>query len=301
MNYISRTLLLLSLSLLLFAGCGEDVGREPVISVSIAPLGWFLSEIGGDGYRVNVMVPPGADPHTYEPSPSAVSDLGRSSVWVSNSYLDFDMAWGERFMAVNPEMKRVDMAEGQDLLHAREHRHGDHVHYEGVDPHFWLSPLSASIMATAVRDMFIEFDPDNSDLYNSNWRRVAAVIDSVQKEAANRLEPYAGESFFIYHPVLAYYARDFGLEQVPVEYDGKEPSPARLRGLIDKGRKLGIGAILVQEEFDVSSARVIASDIGAGVRIIYPLSPDWPGAVMDITDALVESFGEAVKRRDQGN
>ena len=94
----------------------------------------------------------------------------------------------------------------------------------------------------------------------------------------------------IYHPVLGYFARDYGLNQVAVENEGKEPSPAALKSIVDNALTLGIKTIFVQQEFNRKSASVIADEIGGVVVNINPLSADWPAAVKEIAASLVKGF-----------
>ena len=89
-------------------------------------------------------------------------------------------------------------------------------------------------------------------------------------------------AFLIYHPALGYFARDYGLEQVSLEFEGKAPSPSQVRKLADKGRELEIQTIFIQKQFDQENAKVLAKEIGAGVVQIDPLDPDWESQILHI-------------------
>ncbi|MBE0674674.1 MAG: zinc ABC transporter substrate-binding protein [Bacteroidales bacterium] len=279
-------------ALLVVPACGNRnvVSEKDVISVSIAPFRYFTEAIAGDDFTINVMVPAGADPHVYEPSVAQVQELGKSVAYVSNGYLDFELAWLYRFYQVNPSMKIISFANNQDLLYLSAWEHGDHMHYEGVDPHFWVSPKAAYRIVSDIRDLLVTLKPESASKYQENYTRLVSEISALDREIMEMLTPWSGGSFMIYHPVLGYFARDYGLIQIAVEHEGKEPSPAEMASLIDKVRELGIKTIFVQQEFDSRNAGVIASQTGATVVTIDPLSSDWNTSVRNIANALAGSL-----------
>jgi len=280
--------------IVLLASCGGGNKKKDsvkgVISVSIAPLGYFTEYIGGDDFHINVMVPAGASPHTYEPSMSQLQALSNSDAYIADGYLDFELSWMSKFTVVNSTMKVISLADNQKLIYSEATRHGDHMHYAGVDPHFWISPSSAKLIALDIKDLLSVLDPGSASQYQKNYENLIIEIDSIENVISEMLKPYSSNSFMIYHPVLAYFARDFGLNQVAVENDGKEPSPASLKELVDRAEEMGVKTIFVQQEFDRKSATVIAEEIGGRVVSINPLSENWPVAVMEIATALADGF-----------
>ncbi len=289
MNY--RTILILLASLILtFCGNQSQKGDKEIISVSIAPLKYFTEAIAGDDFVINVMVPPGADPHVYEPSMVQIQGLGKSAAYIANGYLDFELAWLSRFYQVNPGMSFLTLANNQELLYQSAWEHGDHWHYEGVDPHFWVSPASALTMASDIKGLLVYLKPESKAKYEQNYDRLVRSIRELDDEISEMLSAREGGSFMIYHPVLAYFARDYNLEQVAVEHEGKEPSPSQLKGLIDKAREKQISTIFIQPEFDRKNAGVIAKETGAVVVVIDPLSENWPEAIRSIASGIADSF-----------
>lgn len=131
--------------------------ENKIITVSISPLKYFVEAVRGNDFTVNVMVPPGASPHTYEPMPGQVIALSKSVAYISVGYLGFELTWLDRFFEVNSKMKKLSLADNQDLIRSEESPEGagDHDH-EGVDPHFWISPSSAKLIAGSVRDLLKE-------------------------------------------------------------------------------------------------------------------------------------------------
>ena len=135
---------------------GTDTG-ERIITVSIAPFKYFVKAIGGDDFKVNVMVPAGANPHIYEPFPKQIINLRKSVGYISNGYLGFEITWLDRFYDTNRTMKKLSLSKNIEPLGSSHHHEGDHV--EGADPHYWVSPKCALIMALSVRDFLCELNP----------------------------------------------------------------------------------------------------------------------------------------------
>jgi zinc transport system substrate-binding protein len=267
--------------------------QERIITVSIAPFRYFVEKIAGDDFSVNVMVPPGSNPHIYEPYPGQINKLRKSVAYISNGYLGFEMTWLDRFYEINSSMKKLRLGDKIDLIESDKAHEGRHS--EGADPHFWVSPKSALVMASSVMDLLCNLNPSGKSRYESNYDSLLQVIDKTDKEADSLLSGYHGRCFMIYHPNLAYLARDYGLKEIAVEFEGKEPTPSKLKELIDLARTNNLKTIFVQKEYDSKNARAIAHEVGAEIKIIDPLSENWPEATKEIIAALHSSFTENQK------
>jgi len=271
---------------------GADSGNK-IITVSIAPFKYFVEQIAGDDFTVNIMVPAGADPHIYEPFPEQINKLRKSVAYISNGYLGFEMNWLDRFYEANPAMKRLSLGDRIDALVSEHHHEGGHA--EGADPHYWLSPKCALIIASSVKGLLCELNPPHKQKYETTYQLLISKIQEVDNKARELLTDLPNKCFMIYHPNLAYVARDYGLEEIPVEYEGKEPLPSRMRELIDRARKDHLRTIFVQREYDTKNAKAIAGEIGAHIVMIDPLSENWQTSTTDIIDALYKSLLESSK------
>jgi zinc transport system substrate-binding protein len=259
-----------------------------IITVSIAPYSYFVREIAGSEFRVNIMVPPGSNPHIYEPYPLQIKRLSQSSAYISNGFLGFEMTWLDRFYEINKTMKRVSLGDKIDLIASTErHENGNS---EGADPHYWVSPACALVMASEVKSLLCQLNPSEQQKYESGCDSLILKIKATDAKAKSLFAAFAGKSFMIYHPNLAYLARDYSLNEIAVEFDGKEPPPSRLRELIDIAASKNIKTIFVQKEYDSKNAREIAREIGGHVVVIDPLSENWQKSTNDIIDALYDSF-----------
>ncbi|MFN2313559.1 MAG: metal ABC transporter solute-binding protein, Zn/Mn family, partial [Bacteroidales bacterium] len=326
------------LVLLAFAitSCGSRSGTgssEKIITVTIPPIAWFVEGIAGDDYKVNVLLPPGADHHIWEPLPAQINSLSGSEALIINGKLGFEEAWMERFTQVNPGMNILDLSRNIRLIgsgetpareeyafrqrdvveeddhaghaheadtmegddHAGDHHaggdaeahlnqgesHESHAH-GGPDPHYWMSPSAAMIMAHDIMDFLVELNPGSYEKYEANLavmtRRIAEV-DSLVRDA---VAAAPNKTVMIYHPALAYMGRDYGFEQVSFEDEGKSPSPARMKELIDFARAKEIKTIFIQAEYDLRNAQSLSGETGAELIVINPMNRNWPEAVVEV-------------------
>jgi zinc transport system substrate-binding protein len=285
--------LFLFLLAILFISCGRNgvESGNKIITVSIAPFKYFVEKIAGDDFRVNIMVPAGADPHVYEPFPEQINNLRKSVAYISNGYMGFEMNWLDRFYETNPSMKRLSLGKSIDPVTSSHHHQGDHT--EGADPHYWVSPKCALIISQSVKDLLIELNPAQKDKYEANYQLLRKKINEMDSLCSKYFSETPGKSFMIYHPNLAYIARDYGLEEIAVEFEGKEPPPSRMKELIDLARKNHLKTIFVQREYDSKNARAIAAETGATLVIIDPLSENWEQSTLEIIEGLHKSLNES--------
>jgi zinc transport system substrate-binding protein len=274
--------------------CGTPSGKdgERVITVSIPPFAYFVEAVAGDDFKVNVILPPGADHHIWEPLPAQINKLAGSEAFIINGQLGFELAWMERFREINPDMKILDLSRNIILIGAggqEENRsnpdHGGHIH-GGPDPHYWMSPLSAYIIARDIKNFLTELNPVSAEKYDANLKMLESKIAQVDSTLRVSLSVTPSETFMIYHPALAYMARDYGLKQISFEDEGKSPSPARMKELIDLAGDKRINIIFIQAEYDLRNAQSLAGETGAELIVINPMNRDWPAAVLEVGVAM---------------
>ena len=281
------------------------MAREPIpVFVSIPPQKYFAEKIGAALVNVSVMVQPGANPHLYEPRPNQMAALSKTGIYFAIG-VTFETVWLPKFAQLNPRMRIVRTDKSIDKIamvaHDREedggrqhkektgHTHRDDAHGT-LDPHVWISPPEVKIIARNMLDAFLEIDPSNSPIYRSNHDAFAAEIENLDKDLKKIFSGKKGQKFMVYHPSWGYFARAYGLEQVPVEVEGKEPKPEQLKTLIEQSRKQGIKVIFVQPQFSTKSAETIAKAIGGKVIVADPLSQDWERNLRD----QAETFKQAL-------
>ena len=264
------------LGLILTACAQKDAGDDRIrVVVSILPQVEFVKRIGGDRVRVSAMVPPGASPPTYEPTPGQLAGVSRAAIYARvGAGLLFETVWMDRILATNERILVVDCSEGVELI--------------PNDPHIWLSPRNARIMAENVYRGIAQVDPDHRDTYAENLRKYQAELDELDGEIVRSLRDRDNRSFLVHHPAWAYFAKDYDLEQIPVEEEGKEPTPRRMAGLVKLAVDKGIRTVFASPQFRTREAEVIANEIGAKVVLVSPLEEHYLDNLRRAAQALAE-------------
>jgi zinc transport system substrate-binding protein len=274
---------------------GAEIGPEGRVKafVGILPIAYFVERVGGANVEVNVLVGPGQDPHMFEPTPKTVAKLADAQVLFKVGF-PFEENITKKVGLTFKNIMVVDLQQGITLrpmteeaskVEEAEHRHGhppavaekhEHHHEAGeMDPHTWLDPRLVKIQARTLADTFIQIDPVRKEHYEKNLREFQTDLDSVHEQLAKALAPLKGKSFFVFHPAYAYFGEAYGLKQVPVQLEGREPSARQLARLIDLAKKNEVRVIFVQPQFSKKGAESLAKAIGATVVTLDDLAPNY--------------------------
>ena len=279
--------------LITFLGQSGLAADRLSVFVSINPQKYFVQQIGKDLLNVQVMVPPGASPATYEPRPRQMADLSKTRIYFAIG-VPFENAWLDKIAAANPAMTVVHTDDGIDKIPMATHQQdeaeahlnaGAHGH-GGLDPHIWLSPPLVKIQARTIMNALIKMDSSHQAVYQDNYQQFAAQIDRLDNELRSILKDKHGLQFMVFHPSWGYFARAYGLKQVAVEIEGKDPKPAQLKELIAHAREKDINIIFVQPQFSARSAQIVASEIGGQVAVADPLAEDWLSNLRAVAERL---------------
>jgi zinc transport system substrate-binding protein len=262
--------------------------------VTILPFRYFVEQLAGDRFQVNVLVPPGASHHAYDPSPRQLQDLENSKAFFINGYLGFEQTWLPRIRSNHPDLPVVNLSDGIDLItiEGSEGEHEDKVSLsghsrEGPDPHYWLSVREAKILAGNLARGLITADPQDQQQIQGNLNHLLARLDSLDAELNRALSGLKNRSFIIFHPALNYFARDYNLIQHSMELGGKEPTASHFRDLVNLARTEKINIIFVQKEYDQENAHTLAREIDAEIMTIDPMSADWMDEMTGLVKKLI--------------
>ena len=289
MNRLRYFILLLSIIFTL--GCSErKIVVEDRAIVTIAPLKPLVEAILGDNIEVSVLVPQGASPETFEPTPKQLREVESARFVFGTGLLDFEQELLHR-IARNEQI--VNLSQGIELIagtcsHAHHtHSNCSHNHAHGIDPHIWCSPKSLGKMADNIYNAIAREMPDSVN-YDKNYTTLCIKLLELDEEIAEVCRQAPRNTFIIYHPALTYLARDYGLTQVAVEHEGKEPSAKHLAKIIEQARAEGVKHVFYQSEFPASSVEVICKDIGATAVEINPLDEDVFTNIRNIVTLITE-------------
>lgn len=253
---------------------------EPLqVFVSVVPQKHFAEKVGGDQVKVESMVQPGFSPETYEPSAQQISALSKAKVYVRVG-MPFEDAWMKRIQGVNPSMLFIDAREGVQLRNLEAHSHEGHESHTDdkviePDPHLWVSPRIAKQMAKQLADTFSRLRPEHSQLFNKNYESFAAELDQLDQELIELFKDKQNHKFMVFHPAWGYLADAYGLQQIPIEVEGKEPGAKALAALIKEAQEAQVKTIFVQPQFSQRAAEQVAKAIGGQVVSIDNLAEDY--------------------------
>ena len=280
-------------------GLGSFLFADVNAVVSIVPEQTFLKAIGGDKVNVSLMVQPGSSPHTYEPKPSQMKDISKADVYFSIG-VEFEEAWLPRFASQNKKMKIVDLGSGIKKIAMVGHNHheeekpkhsmkkeGKHGHEDELDPHIWTSIANNKIIAKNIYNNLVALDKANEKYYKTNYDAFIAKLDTTDKSIKEILKNTKPKSkFMVFHPAWGYFATQYGLKQVAIEVEGKEPKPKQVAQLIKEAKKERVKAIFTAPEFSEKVATQIANELKIPVIKVSPLNPKWGENLIHLSHAI---------------
>nr|WP_245320943.1 zinc ABC transporter substrate-binding protein [Methanofollis sp. W23] len=268
------------MAFIFIAGClgeGEKTADEKMlVAVTIPPQAEFVEAVGGDRVDVMVLVGPGESPHTYEPTPGQLARLGEAAMYAKvGSGVEVENAWMEKIAGLNSQMLVVDCSEGVEVVDG--------------DPHIWLSPRNAATMVRNICDGLVAVDPEGKMIYEAHRDQYLNELQDLDAELTAILEGQEGTVVLVYHPAWSYFGQDYGLDIVPIEDEGKEPTPQGLQHLIDQARTENISVVFASPEQSTRSADVVAEEINGSVVLVSPLEKEYLENMRHVAGAFAGS------------
>ena len=283
----------LALSLGLPAGAADKLP----VAATIVPLGDFCRHLGGDGVEVQVLIPPGASPHVFEPSPQVMARAFKARVFV---YVGAGLEpWAVRFLSSRgpgdlavveasrgiPLIKEVgeqnhgeEPKEGHNAQEAgtgKEKPHGAHgAHgHEAGNPHIWLDPVLAQDICRRIAAALIQADPGHRDVYEANLKSYLAALEELDRDIRQRAASWRIRDFISFHPSFTYFARRYHLREVGVMElaPGREPTPGHLRDLVRSIKDRGLKVVFAEPQLNPRVAETVAREAGVKVLMLDPV------------------------------
>ena len=256
-----------------------ESNAKPTVTVTIPPYQYFVDKIAGDKVDVNVMVSNGNNPETYEPYAEQMMELSRSALYLKVGSIGFEQTWMKKLQDNAPDMKVIDTSVG---IKPAQTPGGN------IDTHVWMSCRNARIIASNMLKALCELEPNHKTFFEKNYQSLLSIIDkrdSTIKESFKK-NPELVRKFVIYHPILTYFARDYQLEQLAIEEEGREPSAAQLKALIERSRKEKIKYCLIQAEFANRNTNTFINESHTKPMNINPLLGEWNWAMQEAAAAV---------------
>ena len=260
------------------AGMAES-NAKPTVTVTIPPYKYFVEKIAGDKVDVNVMVSNGNNPETYEPNAQQMMELSNSALYLKVGSIGFEQTWMKKLQDNAPDMKLIDTSVG--ITPAK-------TPGGNINPHVWMSCKNARIIASNIFKALCQLEPENKTFFQKNYQQLLSSIDRQDSIIRKSFKdnPEMVRKFVIYHPILTYFARDYQLEQLAIEEEGREPSAAQLKSLIERARKQKIRYCLIQAEFANRNTTTFIKESQTKAMDINPLQADWANAMKEVSLAV---------------
>lgn len=257
----------------------DESNAKPTVTVTIPPYQYFVDKIAGDKVDVNVMVSNGNNPETYEPNAQQMMELSNSALYLKVGSIGFEQTWMKKLQDNAPDMKMIDTSVG--ITPAK-------TPGGNIDPHVWMSCKNARIISSNIFKALCQLEPENKTFFQKNYQQLLSSIDRQDSIIRKSFKdnPEMVRKFVIYHPILTYFARDYQLEQLAIEEEGREPSAAQLKSLIERARKQKIRYCLIQAEFANRNTTTFIKESQTKAMDINPLQADWANAMKEVSLAV---------------
>jgi len=271
------------------AGAAAPSGKL-LVAATIVPMGDFCQRLGGDLVQVQVLIPPGASPHLFEPAPSVMARASQARVFV---YIGAGLEpWAAKLLRArgNSGQVVVEAAQGVQQLQETHHRgheepgNREHAapHQEkeappekhlGGNPHIWLDPVLSQDICRKIAGALIQVDPDHRARYEANLKEYLAALEALHQEIQQQARVWTIRDFVSFHPSFSYFAHRYNLHEVGVieEAPGREPTPRQLQNLVAAVRRVGIRVVFAEPQFNPRVAEVIAQEAGVKVLMLDPM------------------------------
>ena len=266
------------------------------VFVSVLPQHYFVQQIGKGLVDIEVMIPPGANPATYEPRPAQMTALKNACLYFSIG-VPFEKVWLTKIAAINPDMRIIHTDAGIEKRYLERTACGGH---DGApvterdealpasipDPHIWLSPPLVMLQARTILAALQQADPDRYDIYARNYRDFIIRLVEMDDRLRRLFTGIRTDRFMVFHPAWGYFADAYGLTQVAIEVEGKSPKPAQLEAVISHARHHGTRQILAQPQSSSRIAEQVARAVDGQVIYVDPLSLDWERNLFQIAETI---------------
>ncbi len=263
--------------LVLFFFLTSSLFATPKVVVSIAPTKFLVQKIAGDEVRVEKFVPEGASPHSFEPTPKQLLEAAKGDIW-------FRIGEGFEGKALDVvKTKIVNLREGLSLIsgpHCKCHPN------DIYDPHIWLSVALLKAQAKTITKALSGLIPDSAFVFESNLAKLTNDLDELDSQIHSLLDTCPRKYILVTHPAFGYFCRDYGLTQLSIETDGKEPSPKQIADLLKKAKSEKIDRLILEPQHNSKGGLRMADELRVPVIWLDPYQENVIENMKNIAEAI---------------
>ena len=261
------------------------------VLVSIPPYLYFVQELTGGELHAVSLVPVGANPHLYDPTPKQVQTTKQAKLWIRLSE-NFEKKIAKSLQEQNPQLHILNLADNLPLLPLQTDKERCSCPHcfetESKDLHIWLSVRLAQIQAEEIAQALIRAFPKKRDLIEGNLSKLKNKLTETDASFMKKLAPYRQEALLVSHPAFAYLCHDYDLRQVSIEIDGKDPLPQQLSEIFQIAQTVKIRSVFTQSQYNNKGAELIARKLELPIHEVDPYSPDYLNNLKHIVHLIAE-------------
>ncbi len=286
-----KQLLFFLLSLFVLTGCSSQKKQPSCdVLVSVPPYLYFVDKLTDGTLLTMSLVPPGANPHLYEPSPQEVEQARNAKVWIRLSEHTEKKVY-KTLKESDPNLIVLNLAESLSLpdfsSKTCDHNH-EHSSTEAKDLHIWLSLRLAKQQAQIIAETLTLAFPEQKERIKENLQVLLDSLESADTFCSNMLNPYKGNAILVSHPAFGYFCHDYDLIQLSIECEGKDPLPGHLSSLLEEAKNLPVRTVLTQAQYNNKGAEMIAEKLHLPVDEIDPYSEDYLNNILYLARCIAE-------------
>lgn len=275
----------LTFCLFVFSSCSkEQLEKSPTILVTIPPYAYLVEKIAGQTVDVQTLVPPGANPHIFEPTPRQVESAFGSKIWFTIGD-PFERKLLKVFKEKTPSLQIISMTQNVPLIESTDHHHEGHDH-DDFDRHIWLSLRLAKIEAQTIADALSATFPENRSFFEENLSLFLAELEDEDADITAQLQPFKGQAILTSHPAFSYFCNDYGLQQLSVEVEGKDPRPQQIHELLEAAKREQVRTVLLQPQYNNKGAEIIAHELNLPMYTIDPYALNFVNTIHEIAEII---------------
>lgn len=285
-----KNLIGMLLVVLLFS-CNAEQNKQKTIYVSLLPHKYFVEKIAGDKFVVKNMIPAGFSAEMFEPLPRQVMEIKNTNLFFLSG-MPYEKIWTDKFKEINSGLIFIDLNQGiklrkletPEVFSISEADEHDHDHSDGeshshnhlyYDVHTWLEISNAKIISKTIMETLVKADPSNESYYKNNYQILLNLLDKTGSHIDSQLAGSEGKSFLVFHPAWGYLADRYKITQIPIEFEGKEPSAFMIQKILNIAKNRNVKVIFIEEQMSTHSAKMISEKLKIPVIKLDPLSYDY--------------------------
>ena len=268
----------------------QEASKElPLVAVTAPAYSTFLSTILDGIAEVHVCVPSGISSHTWEPKPTDTLCMRRAILWFGTGE-PFETKLVSALEAQNEPLRYVDLRTCADCIQGCA---CGHIH--GIDPHVWLSPKQLLKQLGLIEEELKKTFPNQAQLIAKRVATLQETLQDLDSYITRTLKPYEGATIVVSHGAYSYFCQDYGIKQLALEQEGKEPTLQELRHIIDEAKQAHVHTIFTQRQYPTRAAKRLSEELHATMKELDPYGPDYFRNMLHITAAIKE---EAILQHD---